>query len=341
MKLFKLLDANHKSAEENWQILNQLDRKITITGASASAVTITATVSFYLYAIVAVYALLGSFALKPLSVLEEYELLADLITVPSVFDLIPLPWYAVVLLMIVGVFAVPFLAALLAKGITLLICRFAAKEKTEPLPTEPIERARALAQRTERLYHRQYNSTGADLSTYPSYIGSVLFGITPLLTLVCTPATREMVLQPLAESFGLHIALGWTIVVLILLAVMIIPSVVFWFLFISLELAFDNLILRLHFPKNWNDRNVALKKEQEAFYQRWIAIDPAERHQDELRKQADAEAWEREKRRKEEYMRTMAAAYARDQREHREYLDRLHQWATDGDDPTPGCGDGI
>ena len=107
MKLFKQLDANHKSAEENWQVLNRLDRKITTIRANANAVMIAGTVTFYAYLIFGIYSLLGSTILELFSALDEYDKVAESINLPTLFELIPLPWYAVLILLVVGVFAVP------------------------------------------------------------------------------------------------------------------------------------------------------------------------------------------------------------------------------------------
>lgn len=92
---------------------------------------------------------------------------------------------------------------------------------------------------------------------------------------------------------------------------------------------------------------LALMATKDAFYQKWIALDPAERERYEQRLQEEAKAEEAKRAAaastssNDSYISTMAAIYAREKKENEEYLKRLHEWATDGDDPTPGCGDGI
>lgn len=46
-------------------------------------------------------------------------------------------------------------------------------------------------------------------------------------------------------------------------------------------------------------------------------------------------------RRREEAIASMAQWWRQQQQENEDYKKRLHEWATDGDDPTPGSGDGI
>ncbi len=70
----------------------------------------------------------------------------------------------------------------------------------------------------------------------------------------------------------------------------------------------------------------------------WLENDPAEAERREKAKQAAAAD---RSRREEEYISSMAKIYAREREENEEYLRRLHEWATNGDDPTPGSGDGI
>lgn len=70
----------------------------------------------------------------------------------------------------------------------------------------------------------------------------------------------------------------------------------------------------------------------------WVENDPLEA---ERRAKIEAIKAENDRRKAEEYRAWLVSDYVQRTKEYEDYRRRLHQWATDDDDPKPGCGAGI
>ena len=133
------------------------------------------------------------------------------------------------------------------------------KEKNKALPEDNRERKETLARKAKELYHKQYDSTGLNLSLWPNYIASALFGIIPFLYLLCQPFFKSLIASLLQEfSSDIPTVLGWVIAIVILAIVFAIPCFIFSFILLTLELLFDKIFMPLYRGRHWYPRCKAL-----------------------------------------------------------------------------------
>lgn len=328
MTLFNALDPTNKSPKENWGILNQLDRKITLRRIDATVTQLTGVISFYLLMILSGYTLFLQPFVNDLS--ESEQLLLANTAILRWAEMLAYPWYILLVGAVVLVLIAPCVLALLAKGLVyLLVPRLLRGKKVPSLPTEEIQQKKLLTLRTRYLYDRQYHSNGPNWDMAISIVAAVLFAGIPLLLSFTTEIGRGAVGTEVQK------------IILSVLAI-VVTAFVFWFASVCLFLLLDKILSPLYRGRHWVNRYTALEKAGEAFYEQWVAVDPEEQENKKRRDEAEARKREEQKRKDEQARQWMVQSYLRWQKEHDDYMRRLHKWATEDDDINwTGSGDGI
>jgi len=330
MKLFQALDPVNKSAKENWAILNRLDRKITLRRADANTTMLTGTISYYILMVLVSHTLLCKSLLAELLKNEQVQPLLENTAIVQWLEALSYPWYILLAGAVVLVLVVPCMLALLAKVLVLLLVPRLLQSKKEPhLPTEEIPQKKLLTLRTRYLYDRQYHSNGSDLGLWPGYIAAGLFAVVPILLLFLTEIGRAII-----------DAEGQSAIWIGLLAIIVL-AFVFWFASLCLYLLLDKILSPLYWGRHWVSRYTALDTAAKAFYEQWVAVDPEEQENKKRQDEIEARKWEEQKRKDEERTQHMVEWYIQLQKEHEDYLRRLHQWAKEDDIDWTGSGDGI
>jgi hypothetical protein len=226
-------------------------------------------------------------------------------------------------------FVVPWLIAVLCKEITLLIAKKFVKEKDIPLTNDPILRAKAIYIRSKRLYHAQYLPYVLDNLDFPHHLAVALFTLLPMAYQLCVAEHRQKIAElVVSQAAGTADAiLGWVLIILAMAAIMIIPMLVFMTsLVIVHTFAFSEIFNPLYYGRKWKERSEMLKESQDAFYQKWIDVDPEERAQYEEKKKRERERRETEKRLHDEYWAKAAKDYVKLEKEIEDEWRRYNEW---------------
>lgn len=345
MKLFEQLSAENLSDEENWRVMGKLERVLTIRKAESIVTYSVGMLLFYLYALVAMYALVLPALIKIFPRWKEFANSFAVLAERNIYTLSPLPWYVTVLIVIAGLFVVPWLAAVLCKGITLLMAKNFVLEKDIPLANDTILRAKAIYIRSKRLYHAQHLPYVLDNLNFPHHLAQVLFVLLPIAYQLGVAEHRQKVVEfvtSIAEGTA-DAVLGWVLIIIAMVAIMVIPMVVFTVCLSGVQVfVFERIFTPLYYGRRWKERCEVLKKSHDAFYQKWIDVDPEERAKYEEMQKRERERREREKRLHDEYWAKAAKDYVKLEKEIEDEWRRYNEW-WNSPDPTKwsGSADGI
>ena len=329
MKLFKQLSAENLSDEEKWSIMSKLEPMLKVRKAVAIVTYSIGMILFYAYAVIATYAL----ALPALLMIfpawkdnsETFVKLAE----KNIYTLSPLPWYATVLIVLAGLFVVPWLCALICKGITVLVAKILVREKEVTLKNDPALRAKAIYIRSKRLYHMQYLPYVLDNMELLHHLAVVIFALLPIAYQLCISEHRQKIVDFVNSiaSGTADAVLGWVLISVAMLLIMVIPAVAFTMGLAYVQaLAFGRIFDPLYYGRKWEERCDVLKESQDKFYEAWIAVDPEERAKYEEKQKREREIQEREKRLHDEYWRQAAKDYVKLEKEIEDEWRRYEEW---------------
>ena len=121
--------------------------------------------------------------------------------------------------------------------------------------------------------------------------------------------------------------LGWVLIIIAMLAVMIIPMVVFTELLAIVSVfGFERFFNPLYYGRKWQERYEALEKFKDDSYQKWIEVDPEERTKYEEKQKRERERRETEKRLHDEYWAQAARDYIKLEKEIEDEWRRYNEW---------------
>ena len=329
MKLFEELSAENLSDEENWQIMGKLECMLKTRKADAFVTYFVGMFLFYVYAILAMYALVLPALIMAFPRWREFADLFAVLAEKNIYTLSPYPWYATVLIVMAGWFIIPLLAAVLCKGITILISKKLAKEKDVPLASEPIARAKAIYIRGQRLHHTHRFPYFLENFLYTHHTAVLVFVLLPIAYQLAVTKNRQIIAERVLDiaSSKADAILGWVLIIIAMLAVMVIPMVVFTELLAIVSVfGFERFFNPLYYGIKWQERCEALEKFKDDSYQKWIEVDPEERTKYEEKQKRERERRETEKRLHDEYWAQAAKDYIKLEKEIEDEWRRYNEW---------------
>ena len=339
MDLFMDWKPHNEKREETWATLAKMEKWVACRKACAWTPQIVGYAVYYLLAAVLPYYLLLGLVGPVLAKIKDIDPLVDAVPLVKELWVLELPWWGVLLSGFAGLFVVPLLLALVAKLLACILSHLLVREKKIPLPTDVIQREKAIHQRGSRLL-KKFNESTPPLEggVWMSYISVGITVAIPFVLAVCTPFIDQFT-KAFDEPWIAYLVLFGEGLVAIA-----IPAFLCWLLFLWMSMLLTTLLDPLCEDGKFYKRREALTKPLPTLYKRWLDVDPEERKADARRAKDLQRMREKEEADKKALRMAMAGAYLREQKEYQQKMDDLHRWARgDYDDPSQwrGSGDGI